>query len=200
MRLRNRVASAALAGVAFAFSFQPAFAQTSSWYLGASIGQSDASVDCAGTTSCDTEDSSWRIFGGYQVNRNFAIELGYSTLGEASAGVPAFGPFPASRVTLEATAWDLSAVGILPIAERFSAFGRLGLYRADTDIDVNFPGVGSAGDSDSNTDLTFGVGLRYDFAQNVGVRAEWQRFSDVSAADFGEGDVDVISVGLVVRF
>jgi OOP family OmpA-OmpF porin len=200
VNIKKGLAGAALAGLALAFSAPAAFAQAqNSWYAGASIGQFDTALDCAGTTSCDTKDTSWRIFGGYQVNRNFAIELGYNAGGEATASVPAIGPIPPSRVTIEATAWDLSAIGILPFSDRFSAFGRIGLYRADTDVNIDFSGLPFS-ESDSNTDLTFGIGVRYDFTQNVGARLEWQRYSDVSAGVFDEGDVDVLSLGVVVRF
>jgi hypothetical protein len=30
--------------------------------------------------------------------------------------------------------------------------------------------------------------------------AEWQRYNGVKAADFGESDVDVFSVGIIWRF
>jgi OmpA-OmpF porin, OOP family len=103
-------------------------------------------------------------------------------------------------VSIEATAWELVAVGSLPVAERFSLFGKLGLYRADTDVSIAFTGAGTATDNDSNTDLTFGVGARYDFTRNLGLRAERQRYSDVKAGDFGDSNVDVLSLGIIYRF
>ena len=55
--------------------------------------------------------------------------------------------------------------------------------------------------NESNTDLTFGFGLRYDLNKSVGVRAEWQRYGDVGGGDIGgESDVDVISLGVIFRF
>jgi OmpA-OmpF porin, OOP family len=59
----------------------PAVAQDKGLYLGGSLGQSKVSLDCTGASSCDDKDTSWKIFAGYQVNRNFAIEVGYSNLG-----------------------------------------------------------------------------------------------------------------------
>jgi OOP family OmpA-OmpF porin len=91
----------------------------------------------------------------------------------------------------------------LPIADRFSIFGKIGLYKADTDLDVTVPGLGSASESDSNTDLTFGVGARYDFTRNLGVRLEWQRYQDVGGDFAGvtlESDIDVISVAVIWKF
>jgi OOP family OmpA-OmpF porin len=192
----------AILGLASAMAFVgPAFAQDTGFYLGGALGQTSVDLDCTGTTSCDDEDSSWRIFGGYQFNKHLALEFGYADLGESTASV-SVPPFIATG-TLEATVWDLVAVGSLPIADRFSIFGKIGLYRADTDFSVTVPGLGSASESDSNTDLTYGVGARYDFTRNLGVRLEWQRYQDVGGEFFGEtaeSDVDVISVAVIWKF
>jgi OmpA-OmpF porin, OOP family len=192
----------AILGLASAMAFTgPAFAQDTGFYVGGALGQTSFDVDCAGTTSCDDEDSSWKIFGGYQFNKNLALEFGYADLGEATASV-LVPPFTANGA-LEATVWELVAVGSLPIADRFSIFGKIGLYRADTDLNVTVPGLGSASESDSNTDLTFGVGARYDFTRNLGVRLEWQRYQDVGGEFAGvtlESDVDVISVAVIWKF
>lgn len=189
----------AVVGLASAITFVgPAFAQDTGFYIGGALGQAKVDVDCTGATSCDDKDTSWRIFGGYQFNRNFAIEAGYIDFGEASASGPT-PPFGTTSVTQEATAFDVVAVGMLPLMDRFSVFGKLGFYRADTDVSVTNTVLGSVSESDSNTDLTFGVGVRYDFTRNLAVRAEWQRYSDVGISDL-ESDVDVFSLGVLWRF
>lgn len=192
----------AILGLASAMAFvSPAFAQDTGFYVGGALGQTSFDVDCTGATSCDDEDSSWKIFGGYQFNKHFALEFGYADLGEATASV-SLPPFTANGA-LKATVWELVAVGSMPIADRFSIFGKIGLYRGDTDFDVTVPGLGSASESDSNTDLTFGIGARYDFTRNLGVRLEWQRYQDVGG-EFGgvtlESDVDVLSVAVIWKF
>ena len=172
------------AGVAATFVFAgPATAQTS-WsdvYLGATIGQSKFKDGCGGFGDCDDEDTAWRIFGGYQFNRYFAAELGYHDLGEASASAGAS----------EGTAWEILGVASYPFTNQFSVYGKLGGYRGDLE--------GPGGD-ESNTDLTYGVGLRYDFTPKVGVRGEWQRYSELGGGNVVETDVDVLSVGILYRF
>jgi len=175
------------------------------FYAGVSIGQTSANVDCAGTTSCDDSDSAWKIFGGYQINRNFAVELGYSDLGKISASLPPIffpgvGTF-ASNLTIETTAFELVGVGSFPVNQNFSLYGKIGLYRADSDVKVTLVGGPSVTDSDTNTDLTFGLGVRYDFTRNLGVRAEWQRYSSVQAGSTSEtADLDVLGIGVVWKF
>ena len=184
----------AVLGFSAALAFTvPAAAQDAGFYAGLSLGQSKADDACTGVSgpgvSCDDKDTAWKILGGYQFNRNFAVELGYTDLGEVSAtdGV--------DTVSIESTAFELVALGMMPIADKFSVYGKIGVYRGETDASA--PGISI---SESNTDLTFGIGVRYDFTRNLGVRAEWQKYTDVGGGDIGEADVDVISVGVIWRF
>lgn len=176
----------------------PASAQDMGFYIGATFGSATQDGQCDGVVagvSCDDKDSAWRILGGYQFNRNLAVELGYHNLGEASASGGGV------TVTDEVTAWELVAVGSFPLANQFSIYGKLGMYRGEIDRTATLGGF-SASDSASTTDFTFGLGARYDFMPNLGVRAEWQRYMN-----FGEAigpdvdiDVDVLSIGLIFRF
>lgn len=197
MKSNKGAIASVVVGVAMAFSAPAAFAQVQpdrGPYAGGSIGQSTADCDVSGIpgVSCDEKDTAWKIFGGYQINRNFGVELGYTDLGEVSAtgaGV---------RINLETTAWELVGVGSFPVADRFSLYGKLGFYRAENKVSSNIAGI--SGDK-TTTDLTFGVGVRYDFTRSMGVRAEWQRYSKVEApSGLGDSDIDVLSIGLVVKF
>lgn len=61
---------AAAAALALALSSQAnAQAKEAGWYIGGSLGQSELKDWCQGVTvGCDAKDSSWRFFGGYQIN------------------------------------------------------------------------------------------------------------------------------------
>ena len=141
--------------------------------------------------SCDDKDTAWKILGGYQFNRHFAVELGYTDLGEASAS--GFGV----NAAIEATAFEVVAVGIVPIADKFSVVRQArhvsGRHRIR-------PATWAVNESETNNDLTFGFGVRYDFTKNLGVRAEWQKYQDVGGGEIGETDVDVISIGVIWKF
>lgn len=173
----------------------PALAQDQGWYAGLTLGQSKQKDACDGVSgagiSCDDKDTAWRILGGYQFNKNLAVELGYTDVGEVSAS----GTFSAS---IEAKIWELVAVGSWPFTPNFSAYGKLGMYRGDTDFSTNNPAF--ANESESNTDLTYGIGVRWDFTKNLGARAEYQIYKDIGGGNIGEGDVDVISVGVIWKF
>jgi OmpA-OmpF porin, OOP family len=186
----------AVGGIAAALIALPAAAQMrapalSSAYVGASIGQSKFAIDCEGFATCDEKDTGFRLFGGYQFNRSIAAELGYATLGKAHLGDVG------GSADLKATAWDLSAIGSLPVGP-VSLFGRLGLYRATAKFSGDIRG------DETSMGLTWGLGAQYDFTRNLGVRAEWQRYNGVVAREEGgvsdDGNIDLLSIGVVFRF
>ena len=188
--LKKTTIAALLAAAGLAVS-QGAFAQArgaaadTGWYIGGHFGQSDVK-------ELDETDTSWKILGGYQINRNFAVELGYVDLGSVTISGPG------GTATFESNAFELVGVGSFPLANAFSLYGKFGFYRADSDLNFNIPALGGRGAaSEKNTDITFGVGARYDLSRNVGLRAEWQRYSDVGD---GATDVDVMSIGVIYRF
>ncbi len=79
-------------------------------------------------------------------------------------------------------------VGLLPLGNAFALFGKLGAY----DVDLDFGGDTA---TESGTELAYGAGLRYDFANGLGLLGEWERFDDVAV-----GDCDLFSVGLSCTF
>jgi len=113
------------------------------------------------------DDIGFKILGGYQFHRNIAAELGYGLMYDKSG--------------VEVKALEAVAVGMFPIANQFSIIGKLGL----ANIDVN-PG-------DDKTELTWGLGVQYDFSRNLGVRALWQRYETDEAIDF-------LAVGVTWKF
>lgn len=171
----------------------PAVAQKApetGFYVGGGLGISSFSDGCRLGGSCDDNDTAIKVFGGYQVNKYVAGELGVVDLGSAQS--TAGGATDEFKVK----AWELSAVGSLPLAQRFSVFGRLGLYFARAEENTNFSGDSSH----TNNDLTYGVGVRYDFSRNLAVRGELQRYGDVGGGDVRRADIDLLGVSVLWMF
>ena len=202
---------AALAVIASPF----AVALDSGWYGGFNIGGSKANIDDARiansvlgggftTTSIteDNRDTGYKLFGGYKVNKNFALEGGYFNLGKfgftATTAAPRAGTLSGN---IKFQGLNLDAVGILPITQKFSAFGRVGLNYAETRD--RFSGTGSvllnSNPSKRDTNIKFGLGLQYDFTERLGMRVEAERYR-INDAVGNKGDIDLISVGLVYQF
>ena len=160
------------------------------FYAGGALGKSSFANGCRLGGSCDDSDTAFKFFGGYQFNPYVAGEFGLVDLGKAKS--------EAGGLTDEfkVRAWELTAVGSLPVVDRFSVYGRLGFYFADSKENTNFTGDSTH----SNNDLTIGFGVRYDFTRNLAVRGELQRYSDVGGGPVLTTDVDVISVGVLWKF
>lgn len=128
------------------------------FYVGGGAGQ--AYVDEA---DYDDEDTSLSLFGGYQFNRYFAIEGGYIDLGEIEPG--------SGGASLEADTLHVSAIGMYPVNDRLSLYGKAGLHSWDADT-----GLAVLDGEDSSTDLTYGAGAQYRFTDRFSLRAELVRF------------------------
>ncbi len=197
-----------------AFASPFAVADDTGWYGGLNIGQSRAKIDDARITSSllgsgfgtssitdDNRDSGYKLFGGYRINRNFALEGGYFDLGKfgfTATTVPA----GTLNGTIQLKGLNLDAVGILPITEKFSAFGRVGVNYAQARD--SFSGTGAVtvlnpNPSKREANVKFGAGLQYDFTESLGMRLEAERYR-INDAVGNKGDADLVSLGLVYRF
>ena len=166
-------------------------------YIGGTVGRASTDFDAPaplvapgiGFTQ-DERDTAWKLFGGYQFHRNFAIEGGYYDLGSYDYGYAAPGGAGNSRYR----GLNLDLVGTLPVTDRFSAFARVGA--AYTRARTTFGGVGR---TESDWGPKVGLGVEYAFTPQLSVRGEWERYR-VDEPVRGRGNIDVASIGLVYRF
>jgi len=198
MRRDKKVLLAAVLGATVMTAPSVSMAQArgdTGWYAGITLGQSDVKdVDCAGF-SCDKKDTAFRILGGYQINRNFAAELGYQDLGKVTLSAPGV------SFNIKANVWELVGIGAYPFANQFSGYGKLGAYHGESKASAAVAGFGSGSLKETNTDLTFGLGVQYDVSRELGVRGEWQRYKNIGGDNVGgKSDVDVLSIGALWRF
>jgi len=165
------------------------------FYAGARIGQSKVDIDCTGA-SCEDTDTAFGIFGGYKINRNFAVEAGYTDFGKVNATVAV----PAATLEVKSNAFEVVGVGALPLNQQFSVYGKLGFYRGEAKASATL-GAFSGSQKETNTDLTLGVGVQYNFNPQLGVRGEWQRYGSMGGDSIGGTfDLDVFAVGVTYKF
>lgn len=196
-------------------NMQFAVAADSGWIGGLSIVQSNAKIDNnritnqllgAGFTSAtitdDSDDTAFKIFGGYKFNKNFALEGGYFNLGQFSYTATTV-PAGTLSGTIKLQGLNLDAVGILPITEKFSAFGRVGVNYAEAQDNFSSSGAVATpmNPSPSKRDANYkaGLGLQYDLTETVGLRGEWDRYR-INDAVGNDGDINMYSLGLIVMF
>jgi OmpA-OmpF porin, OOP family len=127
----------------------------------------------------DGSGLSGKVYGGYAISPNFALEAGVADLGhvDTSAGtVKGHGEF-------------VDAVGIAPLSDKWSLLGRVGLAHVNLDT--------SNGDS-SGTGLKFGLGAQYSLTSNTSLRGEWERYRPDA---FGaKPNIDQYTFGVRVAF
>jgi OOP family OmpA-OmpF porin len=162
------------------------------------------------TSTLDDSDTGFGLAGGYQVNRNFAAELAYVDLGETSYAAngtvsDGVGTFDAGLgLDQSASGPVFSILGIVPIGERFSVFGRVGLALRMVDADASVSIDGESASDSASTDrsnMVYGIGGEFSFSQRFGVRLSWDRYAEVGSDDLaGEVDIDLISLGLRYNF
>ena len=164
------------------------------FYGGVGAGVSRTDLNGTGVTgSTDKRDSAWKLFGGYQFNRNIAVEGGYVDMGKASVAGPQ------GFASAESNAWQIGAVGSLPLSQQFAFTGKLGVARASTDSIGVVNGVAFAG-TQHHTAPTYGLGMRYDLSQNVALRGDWDRYRIENGAFGGKSDSDLFTVGAQFKF
>jgi hypothetical protein len=161
----------------------------------------------------ETEDSDigYQATFGYRFNRYFAAELGLAQYGELKSTARADMDFgdgfvPASlSLTFSAGGPILSAIGILPLGEKFEAYARLGYLFTSSERELSSRVDGQAGSFGSakgdSQNPVYGLGFAWHINQIYSIRAEFQKLDNLGQENrTGEEDLTVTALGLIVRF
>jgi OOP family OmpA-OmpF porin len=217
-----RGVSAGLLGLALAAAAAPtAAAEQSPWYLGGGIGHSDArrsnswaertdillfQQSVTSLTRINSGETSWKLFGGYDVNENFAVEAAYVRLGKYSGTSSVTGPAAGTgNGTWDARGVSVAAVGILPVHEnRVSLIAKGGFAYLLLDVNVTAPRAGTIvalNPSDNRTNLMLGLGVRFDFNKKFGLRADYEHYNNVGdGSTTGQSAISVWSLNGLFHF
>lgn len=219
MKNMKSVAKAAgtlgLVGFAAFGSQIAAAADDAFWYIGGSAGQSRAKIDdlrignmlrAEGVTPTwigdDNRNVAYKLFAGYQLNNYYSVEGGYFDLGEFGYSAVTT-PAGTLNGTIKLKGVNFDVVGKLPVADKFSVLGRLGLNYAQAKDTFTSSGAvptpTTPSPSKSGANYKAGLGFQYDFSESFGLRAEAERYR-VNDGVNNRGDINMYSLGLVYRF
>ena len=193
--------------------------ETTGPYIGGNIGRTHADFDNGSinqtltgqgftvrSTNEDNSGTGYKLFGGYQLNRNFAVEGGYFDLGKSSYTVNATrnigGAAGSFNGETRVRGLNLDLVGMLPLSDRFSILGRVGAAYAQSRANFNSTGSVPANASNNrrnDTNLKVGLGLQYAITEALAMRAEVERYR-INDPIRNRGHIDMASLGLVYRF
>jgi hypothetical protein len=208
--LRCAVAALLLSGVC------STYAVDSYWYTGLGVGLSRVQFYPADFSSGFRERKSELDFGfkgfiGYQINRNWATEVGYATVGKFHYRYDN-GPVT-QDATYKVTGVGFSAVPTVPFTRNLSVYGRLGAFFSQarlTFYNEGFVvGASSAGRQVSSASLLSGFGAQYFFDGENGVRIEYENFGRVGSecsanvptgTCTGRANAKMVSVNAIFKF
>lgn len=167
-------------------------AMADEFYTGASVGRTEHKLNVSGI-SLDDNGTGYKVFGGYQYNKNVGAEVGYADLGKGAVSGGG------ATVSAKTKAVYAAVTGTLPLTNEIAVFGKLGAARNRTTMDAT---IGKVTDSakENRTSLLFGLGASYAVTDKVAIVAEYENFGKV-AKDGGDNlKVDQLSVGVRVKF
>lgn len=154
------------------------------YYAGAKLGVVKNSTSTAGERS-----GAFGVFGGYMAGPDFALQIGYTNLGNVDVG------------RKKITALELSAVATFPINEQFSLLGKLGMANTVQS---------DRGRTAARLAATYGMAGQFKISPTVGIRFGWDHYSfggdqiygssTTSVVPFYNGNSNLYSVAGVFKF
>lgn len=174
-----------LIAISICLTASRASAGESRWYVEGKVGQAnlEAEIDprFAGLR-VDDEVTSAGIEIGYSINRHLSVQAGYRHLGSSPALRPpcevcTFQERLFIPLEAEISGVSLAAVPRWPIDDRFSLYGKLGVFHWDAEVSTAFDGDHIA--SETGEELLAAVGAHYGFPSGFGVLLEYEVVSDL---------------------
>lgn len=167
----------------------------------------------SGTNSSKDTGVAGRVFAGYQMNQNFAAEMGYSKFTNATANASVNTQAPTQTLTAKGTvktyAVDLVGKAILPLQYGFNLYGKAGIAYLNSSTEVSTTlvkkGFGTTTTSAKVTDTahhiypTFGAGVGYDVTQNLVADVSWNRIQKTGNSS-KLASTDLFAVGMAYNF
>jgi hypothetical protein len=143
-------------------------------------------------------DNGYRLKLGYKYSRYLSVEGEFSDVTRSS---DVFANPASLSSAFRSTGFAVDTVATLPVW-RFSFYGRLGAYHGDRYGFSSYSTALLGNQAARGTRWRYGLGVRYDFTQAFGIRAELERYSALGLGSPFAGDVDSdqVTVGVSWRF
>ena len=162
-------------------------------YGGASVGRafedhcttidysdSDSNSDHASVDTCEesSDETAWKVFGGYKVMPNLAFEGAYID----------FGTETNDDETAEISFKGVSLMGVAStsVTDNIDVFGKFGVLRWKGDAWSGESGY-EVDASATGTDLAIGAGAQVGVTDNIAIRGEVEHFDDINVNLFSLG-------------
>src|SRR3954468_19720059 len=119
---KRKIYLSALCATLTTLSYAPTtFAEANGFSIGVDYGRTEAKKYCEHITNCEDSDNGPKIEVGYDFNRNWALELGYTSFGTNFESKD--NAFAASQ---DSRAITLSVIGLVPLNDMWGIYARAG--------------------------------------------------------------------------
>jgi hypothetical protein len=198
-----------------ALAAPPALAKDTGWYAGGGLGlgrgvvkdgtingfAASAGINPAANMK-DTTHSAFKIFVGYSINQYLGFEGGYFDLGHRGWSTLDANSGATLKAKSDTIGLNFDVIGSLPLGN-WRLFARGGGYYGRSKLTFSSedgaPLPPATQYKEEKFNWKVGAGVGYEFASNVGFRAEWERYR----VDVGNGDnyyVDTVTGSVLYRF
>ncbi len=198
-------------------------AADSYWYIGLGTGLGYAQLytadfntntpGCAPPVTCTDSkqefDVGFKGFVGYQINKNWAFEVSWTSAGKFHYKVD--NGSVTQDAIYEVKGAGYSFVPMIPLSRKLSLYGRLGGFASQTRLTVHNQdfsvGNSSSGLQSNQFSPLIGFGAQYFFDEGSGIRIEFENYGQVGSACSsnstsctGRADVSMLSANLIFPF
>jgi len=169
--------------------------ENAGWYLGGGVGQFNAQIDDVNEVDdtingWDNDDTAYKFFAGYRLNKVLAFELDYINLGEPSGAV-----VPGFNVDAAVDGFAPYVVATVPLGNFFEVYARLGYFFYDATVGVENELDNRVEFDEESEDLVYGAGIGANIGEKLNIRFEYEKF-DLEGLD----DSDTLWLTAAWRF
>jgi opacity protein-like surface antigen len=181
----KKLAFALLASIAAVSAAQ---AQTVDTQPRAYVGVGVATADHEDSNGLDNDGykASGKVFAGYEFNRTWGAEVGYTDFRKSSVNSAT------NSGDTKGYGYYVAAKASTPLNDQLSLYGKLGVAQSQRELRTTLVDL-----KQNDTGAYAGVGLQYNLNQQVALTAEYERYG--KSKDFG-AKPDVLTVGARYSF
>jgi OOP family OmpA-OmpF porin len=155
------------------------------------------------TNHADERSAGWKVFAGYRLHPNWALEGGYTDLGSYDFDGQVIADPGAVHARFKANDWHVALLGFIPLNDSLEIFGKAGVgyWRTHLQASGTFSAQGAQQVKAHGTSPIFGAGAILRLSTNLSARAEWERFHRIGeASGSGRADIDSATLGLQYNY
>ncbi|HET9863757.1 MAG TPA: porin family protein [Steroidobacteraceae bacterium] len=176
MTLKPIAAFAILCGAIAPLALAQEQQEVSGFYVGAGVGQFNAGIDDVDDVDStvddwDEDDTAYKFFAGYRLNRFLGFEVDYINLGEPSGSV-----VPGVNVDTSVDGFAPYVVGTIPLGPYFEIYGRAGYYFYDATTRMVDTLDNRATFDEESEDFVYGGGIGANIGEKFNLRFEYEKF------------------------